>query len=66
MVAFTSFVARMAVVNISSFIASTDSPSFVAEESTFATIMVIVAPVVVLEEPELRLLELVFTLRFSF
>lgn len=66
MVASTSFVARMAVVKISSFIASADSPSSVAEESTFATIMVVVAPVVVLEEPKLRLLELVSTLRFSF
>jgi len=65
MVASTSFVA---IVKISSFIASVVTPSFVAVESTFATIMVVVvAPVEVLEEPKLRLLvELVFTPRFSF
>ena len=77
MVASTSFpmefVARMAVVTFSSFIASTDPPSSVAEESTFATtIMVVVAPVmlVVLEQPTSRhselVVELVFTLQSSF
>lgn len=69
MVASTSFVAaKMAVVKISSFIASTDPPSSVAVESTFATIMVVASQsVVVLEEPSSGLLpELVFTLRVSF
>ena len=65
MEAFASFVERKDFARISSSIASTDQPSSVAKESTFARIMVIVASAVVWEELEPRF-ELVFVPQPSF
>lgn len=50
MVASTSFVVKMAAVGISSYFDTIDPPSSVAEESKLATTIMVVAPVVVLEQ----------------